>query len=638
MDREEGSHVLEGNGCIPNFFYYVWKKRQNSVSATHDLKVPSTVVYCDGFPKEWHVVTKQGEIERRIGKEISTKEILKEMCFHGDKCISEDGAVVAWYLFKVQQPEGGHKPAVEYFDRKGLDAFLHGKVVRRDGFLQKFVYPDGKHCVVIQAIWSPNPAAQLIGKRENNFCFNDRRHSMVERITTFEGPIHYSREAFVAPHIQWQVKRLCKEFVDHFRNTEHAAIQRMVLYFKVDRDSELWFLWCSSIRIFSYGKRNPLDLCVEYLGRDTVVESLNPHGINLIEGSAQDSGEDDEVIDPVRQTQQVNTIAHLRPPSIGPIGTVYSRSATVREKYEARQRASERIRNGHYKFSEHSAIYQAEEEVKLEEPADKDRPPEVVRAVPAGKRRGSHRDNNASYRRRSSALVLPEPSMCGGGGVLADDKVSFMGYRNIHGPTHSSAGPVSILEAGDGTNNTDDDWNVLMRPLPKPRACYYWDLLRIAFHTGVLREMVIERDFIEWIKLNGNVEASRQNNMLLQGPRTDVIMSKQLHDAVGQPLTSYLAMFQVTVRRVDVNQDMGLTHLLKVTTGKKPGWVALQIGKQQSASVLWNKMGQFCATFFEARYQIVKKNFAKYKRRALSRELKAIGVAGTSQLSDDFQF
>eukprot|EP00754_Rhynchopus_humris_P044682 Rhum_TRINITY_DN4325_c0_g1::Rhum_TRINITY_DN4325_c0_g1_i1::g.13907::m.13907 len=209
MDRGliDGTHSLEGNGCIPSFYHYVWKRRHNTVSTEHELKVPSTVVYSDGFPKEWYVVNKQGEIDRRIGKDINTKEMLRDMCTHGDKLISEDGCVVAWYVFKVPQVDGAHKPGVQYFDRKGLDHFLFGKTVRPDGFLQKFIPPDGKHNVVIQAIWSPNPAAQLVGKRENFYCFYDRRRTMVERVATFEGPIHYSREAFVAPHVQWQVKR-----------------------------------------------------------------------------------------------------------------------------------------------------------------------------------------------------------------------------------------------------------------------------------------------------------------------------------------------------------------------------------------------------------------------------------------------
>eukprot|EP01059_Diplonema_ambulator_P017146 TRINITY_DN29125_c0_g1_i1.p1 TRINITY_DN29125_c0_g1~~TRINITY_DN29125_c0_g1_i1.p1 ORF type:complete len:354 (+),score=42.83 TRINITY_DN29125_c0_g1_i1:3-1064(+) len=345
----EGCHVLEGDGCIPNFCHYVWKKKHSSVYNQHELRVPSTVVYSDGFPKEWFVVTKQGEFERRVGKDINTKEILKDMCLHYNRQVVEEGSIVAWYMYKLP---GVEKPVVEFFDRKGLDVFLHGDVIRRDGFLQKFVLPDGKRNVVIQAIWSPNPAACVVGKRENKLCFYDRRHTMTERAITYEGPTHYSQEAFVAPHIQWQVKRLCQEFVDHFYNTDHIPIKRMVLHFKVDYDSEVWILWASSMRIVSYGKRNPLHLGVEYLSKyDVGQTAVDPQHVSLLEGSSGDYANVEEhgreilrdaaAAEKSPEEARNNVFTYNpTPPSLGPLGDVYSSC----HKFNMRMRRIKRIR------------------------------------------------------------------------------------------------------------------------------------------------------------------------------------------------------------------------------------------------------------------------------------------------------
>ena len=99
------------------------------------------------------------------------------------------------------------------------------------GILQRFVPPNGKQNLTIQAVWSPH--VTLVEKRQNVYGLCDKRFAIFERVVTYEGPTHFSRQAFVAPHIEAQIKGICDRFTEHFYNTEHMNISRMVLYFKV---------------------------------------------------------------------------------------------------------------------------------------------------------------------------------------------------------------------------------------------------------------------------------------------------------------------------------------------------------------------------------------------------------------------
>eukprot|EP01063_Lacrimia_lanifica_P020794 TRINITY_DN28080_c0_g1_i1.p1 TRINITY_DN28080_c0_g1~~TRINITY_DN28080_c0_g1_i1.p1 ORF type:complete len:701 (+),score=268.18 TRINITY_DN28080_c0_g1_i1:80-2104(+) len=637
----EGTHLLEGDGCLPNFFHYVWKKRHNSVHAQHDLKVPSTVVYSDGFPKEWHVVTKQGDLEMRIGKEIVLKDILKDMCTHGGKMVTEDGMVVAWYMFKVLQEDGTYRPAVEYFDRRGLDLFLHGKVVRRDGFLQKFIFPESKRNVVLQAIWSPNPATQVIGKRENNLCFYDRRHTMAERVTTYEGPIHHSREAFVAPHIQWQLKQLCKEFVDHFLNTEHAAIQRMVLYFKVDGDSDVWVLWCSSVRIHAYGPKNPLDLCIEYMSGDCIEESHYPHTLSLMEGAEPEYGTEDEYDRTVNVTQRKadrGVAYNPKPPSLGPT-TAYAqlKQFGFSEKTKARRLVLEQVRNGTYK-PPHKRSY-AEGVAPVLPPIQMEQtaagaPGEPAALVPG---QGGTPSGTRAATPKSGAPVPhpPSASTANNPGSLGNNAMMnalgefspYMGYRNVR--RHSMLGGSKStglvrLKTTEPVDGDGDEWEVLLAPQAKPSARYYWDLVSIALHSKYLGEMAKEYEFQQWINLYGTIATAKQQQQ--NAAFSIVSMTSGLFNVVGASLISYLATVQVTVRRISNSVNPNVDICANYIGGDKHGsYVTLQIGKQQSTSVLWTKMREFAKQFFTARIAALKVTYEKYKQRALKRELVRLG-------------
>eukprot|EP01065_Artemidia_motanka_P030300 TRINITY_DN3630_c1_g3_i1.p1 TRINITY_DN3630_c1_g3~~TRINITY_DN3630_c1_g3_i1.p1 ORF type:complete len:845 (+),score=277.93 TRINITY_DN3630_c1_g3_i1:77-2611(+) len=360
----EGCHVLEGDGCLPALYYYVWKKKANVVDAVHDIRIPSTVVYGHNFPKEWYMLNKKsGEVERRTGRDITPAAIEQNFCPPSTARRFRDGGVVASYFSGVKGQNGQTQARVEFLDHKALKDFLYHRISRADGILQRFITPEGRHNEVIQVVWSPCADVQLITKRQNHYPHDDRRASMHDRSVTYEGPTHLSREAFLAPHIQWLVKRQCQRFVLHFHSTEQVYVQRMVLHFKVDGAGDLWLLWGSSIRVTRVGKEHPVDLTVKFesaVGQPEVTSAENQPA-SLLDGSRPEFGTvDEEEERRITLGSQVRTEAEVLrpPPSLGKIGdmcpyqmkctdrwkALHSAWATAESAYKAKVDAIEAMR------------------------------------------------------------------------------------------------------------------------------------------------------------------------------------------------------------------------------------------------------------------------------------------------------
>ena len=216
------THPLEGDGTLINVYHHLWKKKANALSSGLNIKIPATVVYEHNFPKGWYSWSdKKEELERKVGKEIDTKAISREFSKKPKNDMWRDLDVVASYMSKVEDPETGEEHSVvEYFDENELYDFLTKRARRDAGILQKFVTPNGKCNLTIQAVWSPH--VTLDEKRQNVHALTDKRFSIFERVVTYEGPTHYSRQAFVAPHIEDQIKKLCDSFTKHFYNASNS--------------------------------------------------------------------------------------------------------------------------------------------------------------------------------------------------------------------------------------------------------------------------------------------------------------------------------------------------------------------------------------------------------------------------------
>ena len=165
---------------------------------------------------------------------------------------------------------------IEYFDREGLKAFLaHGRK-NQTGILQRFMQPTGggTHNALIQAIWTPNLC--LMERRRTKQSLHDTRFGLYERTVTFEGPdVHSASKPIRGTVLGNRIKHLCNEMVRHVsevtgadsrkrsrggsrsRNSATQALaapaagqlSRMVVYFKVDVNDDIWVLFTSSLRL-----------------------------------------------------------------------------------------------------------------------------------------------------------------------------------------------------------------------------------------------------------------------------------------------------------------------------------------------------------------------------------------------------
>eukprot|EP01063_Lacrimia_lanifica_P025170 TRINITY_DN32941_c0_g1_i1.p1 TRINITY_DN32941_c0_g1~~TRINITY_DN32941_c0_g1_i1.p1 ORF type:complete len:718 (+),score=184.68 TRINITY_DN32941_c0_g1_i1:79-2232(+) len=261
------AHQMEGDGLLLLLYYQLFKKTWNSrkeFQSCPGARCPETVVYEHNFPQHWYYYDpKHGEMFKRPGSYLDTSQILK----YFSRPVAKDFEIVAQYLCTQENPETEEiETSVEFFTAQTLKEFL-GRSNRPDGVLQRFVIPKGEHNFQIQAVWSPK--VTLVYKRTNMCRLKDKSVGIYTRAVTCDGPPHFSREDLLAEKTQSEVVKICNNFVQHFSSTEHKPVSRVVLYFKVDENDNLWIIWASSLRIgttkfSSSQQRIPLNLSTKF--------------------------------------------------------------------------------------------------------------------------------------------------------------------------------------------------------------------------------------------------------------------------------------------------------------------------------------------------------------------------------------
>lgn len=199
-------------------------------------------------------------------------------CNDGDDGLKDDSAVGnACNVGSYTNADSTTTCDIEYFDQEGLKEFLaHGRK-NQTGILQRFMQPTGggTHNSLIQAIWTPNLC--LMERRRTKQSLLDARFGLYERTVTFEGPdVHSMSKPIRGTVLGNKIKHLCNEMVRHVsevtgtdnrkrsrggsrsRNTAATRalaapmadrLSRMVVYFKVDINDNIWVLFTSSLRL-----------------------------------------------------------------------------------------------------------------------------------------------------------------------------------------------------------------------------------------------------------------------------------------------------------------------------------------------------------------------------------------------------
>eukprot|EP00760_Papus_ankaliazontas_P015648 PhM_4_TR16640/c0_g1_i1/m.12868 len=324
--------AIEGDGAVASLYELLWKRKTGTIGLDTDVRIAPTVVYENNFPKVWFVHNERNDnLERRIGSDVTPEAIVHDFTkkpplkSRGRRHIPDDsGEVVATYFCSIFTEEGEPATRVEFLNRESLNEMVYHRCRRPDGFLQRWIPSQGKYNTVVQAVWTPHHCH--VEKRQNIRGLRDKRFPTYDRAVTYEGPSHLSKEAFVAPHIRWQIRIFCQDVVDHIMNVEKIQIQGMVLHFKVDPQCTIWFLWCSSLRL----THSPLNLAPRYV-RNTADEELeNKREAERIEmllrfrnihGTVNVGG-----VHAMKPRPPPDAIIRkpIPPPSLGPIGDCYT--------------------------------------------------------------------------------------------------------------------------------------------------------------------------------------------------------------------------------------------------------------------------------------------------------------------------
>jgi hypothetical protein len=218
-------------------------------------------VYKYRQPAYWYFTSWQdGLIKKKNRTNITSENITDAMCKRrrtDPKAHKKEFCAYHVYSLPISEEPGIDQRLdttmrIEYFDQPALKHFLRSGEKHVTSVCQRWIVPKGDKASVIRAAWSPNVC--LIERRVNHAApLYDTRAELRARAVTFEADAHQSQSApLTGTVLTSQVQRACNAIIDHVAEVSSMKhrISRMVAHFRVDPEGTLWFLWCSSLRLY----------------------------------------------------------------------------------------------------------------------------------------------------------------------------------------------------------------------------------------------------------------------------------------------------------------------------------------------------------------------------------------------------
>ena len=245
--------LADHDGFVEAIYHQLWARNFNGEPC--QVLVPDVIIYKYRIPAYWYFTGTDGRLRRKNKANIVNQRILTDFTAG----VRTDRDVVACHICEhalgvnadaEEGPPARTETVIRYFDKAGLKEFLFNEEKVYDGCLQKFVRPKGLFNSMIQAAWSPQMC--LLERRVNLSPLLSGRAPLQERTATYEGSEHLSRITPVrGTLLADRVQQLCAEIVNHIAATSHThqRVTRMLANFKTDINDNIWFLWCSSIRV-----------------------------------------------------------------------------------------------------------------------------------------------------------------------------------------------------------------------------------------------------------------------------------------------------------------------------------------------------------------------------------------------------
>lgn len=206
-------------------------------------------MYRSNKPFAWFFTSRGGGIKRKKPSSISNDAIrdafTRKQRRRGGNKVRSTCEIVAQFLWTEAAEDGEPLTTFEYLTAESLASFLRHRVKPDGSVLQRFVLPRGEHNTVIRADWSPQ--LFMLEKRSNVSRLADRSLDMYQRAVTFEGAAHNSvASAIRQASTSARLRQSCESIAEHIAYTSKrlSLPRRMVLFFKVDCDNNLYLLWC----------------------------------------------------------------------------------------------------------------------------------------------------------------------------------------------------------------------------------------------------------------------------------------------------------------------------------------------------------------------------------------------------------
>ncbi|KAL4508548.1 hypothetical protein ABPG72_003852 [Tetrahymena utriculariae] len=277
--------IRNTNLLVENLYYLLWLKDSGLKDASFNVKIPDTIILQSGKIMNWFFTSKNGEgILMKKDFNLKNTKIFESFTRNESKSrivamfienIRNDDEVSEENLKKTKQnnhneenikfdiPKNEGQIVIRYLTKEKLKEFLFTDFTeKKSGILQKFIDPYGDSQSVIQAIWSPQLC--IFSKRVNYRHLYDKRYDPYERLPTFDGAEMYSRTVPLRGKvISQEMRKFCENIVQRIAHVsfQKIMIQRMVVYFKPDKNNNLYFLYCSSMRL--HGEKIDPDILEE---------------------------------------------------------------------------------------------------------------------------------------------------------------------------------------------------------------------------------------------------------------------------------------------------------------------------------------------------------------------------------------
>jgi len=240
------------NGLIPQFYYLLWMKNQETGTGCPIL-LPDTIVYRYTQAAYWFFSSSiDGSIKLKNKSNTVSANIIKAFSARKESAASE---ICGYYISNTEDTG----TEIEYVTYDNLGQFLL-RTKENNGIFQKWVDPKGPNNAVIQAVWLPQFC--LLERRCNVRKISDRRVNVYERAVTFEGDEHHSEpKALNGTTLSARIGLICQAMVSHIAAVTNGRVQitRMVAHFKLAADDRIYFLWCSNIRVNVEGSERNVD-------------------------------------------------------------------------------------------------------------------------------------------------------------------------------------------------------------------------------------------------------------------------------------------------------------------------------------------------------------------------------------------